>query len=159
MTKENVKPPATVEKVDLEKYAGLWFQIARYPHFFQRGECALSTARYTLLEKGKILVENHCWKDEVGGEINQKVKAKAWPADKSGSKLKVRFYGLFISDYYIIELDASDYRWAVVTTPEMNSLWILSREPALDESTFQMLLERLDRKGFDISKIIRTSKQ
>jgi apolipoprotein D and lipocalin family protein len=159
MTNDNRKSPETVEKVDLERYAGLWYQVARYPHFFQKGECALSTARYTLLEKGKILVENHCWKDEVGGEINQKVRAKAWPADESGSKLKVRFYGLFVADYYIIELDTDAYQWAVVTTPDMNTLWVLSRGPALEEKTFQNLLGRLDRSGFDISKIIRTSKQ
>jgi len=153
-----IEAPETVVSVDLERYTGLWYQVARYPHFFQRKECRLSTARYTLLDDGRIEVRNDCWADDVDGEKNQTVRAFARPADDSNAWLKVRFYRLFTADYLIIELD-TDYRWAVVTTPDMDTLWILSREPALVESVYLAILDKLEDRGFIREDIIRTSLQ
>jgi len=150
--------PDTVLSVDLERYTGLWYQVARYPHFFQRKECRLSTAKYTLLDDGRIEVRNDCWADEVGGKRNQTVRAFARPIDATNAWLKVRFYRLFNADYLIIEMD-EDYRWAVVTTPDMNTLWILSREPSLQEDVYLELLDRLEQRGFVRENIIRTSLQ
>lgn len=149
-------PPETVPYVDLERYAGLWYQVARYPNSFQRKECRLSTARYTLREDGRVEVRNDCWEDQVGGERNQTVGALARPVDESNSWLRVRFFRVFGADYLIIDLDAN-YRWAVVTTPNRKLLWILAREPALDESTYQDILTRLDAQGFSTGEILRTS--
>jgi apolipoprotein D and lipocalin family protein len=115
--------------VDLERYSGLWYQVARYPNSFQRKECRLSTARYTLREDGRVEVRNDCWEDQVGGERNQTVGAVARPVDETNSWLRVRFFRIFGADYLIIDLD-TDYRWAVVTTPDKKLLWILAREPA-----------------------------
>jgi len=150
--------PDTVPSVDLERYTGLWYQVARYPHFFQRRECRLSTARYTLLDDGRIEVRNDCWADEVGGKRNQTVRAFACPIDATNAWLKVRFYRLFNADYLIIELD-EDYRWAVVTTPDMDTLWILSREPSLAEDIYLKVLDRLETRGFVREDILRTSLQ
>jgi len=150
--------PETVASVDLDRYAGLWYQVARYPHFFQRRECAVSTARYTLRDDGGIEVRNDCWADRVDGERNQTVRAVARPVDESNAWLKVRFYGIFPADYLIIELDP-DYEWAAVTTPDARTLWILSREPALEESAYEALVDRLVRRGFVREDIIRTSLQ
>jgi len=150
--------PDTVASVDLERYTGLWYQVARYPHFFQRKECRLSTARYTLLDDGRIEVRNDCWADEVGGKRKQTVRAFARPIDEANSWLKVRFYRLFDADYLIIELDA-DYRWAVVTTPDRETLWVLSRKPTLEEETYLRILDRLAERGFIREDIIRTSLQ
>jgi apolipoprotein D and lipocalin family protein len=150
--------PRTVESVDLERYAGLWYQVARYPHSFQRRECRLSTARYTLFGNGRVEVRNDCWADEVDGERNQTVRAIARPVDETNAWLKVRFYGLFNADYLIIELDA-DYSWAVVTTPAMNTLWVLARTPAIEDELYLSILDRLEDRGFIRDRIIRTSLQ
>ena len=148
----------TVESVDLERYAGLWYQVARYPHFFQRRECRVSTARYTLRDDGAIEVRNDCWADEIDGARNQTVRAVARPVDESNAWLKVRFYGIFPADYLVIELDP-DYEWAAVTTPDAETLWILSREPALEETAYTAVVDRLVRRGFVREDIIRTSLQ
>lgn len=150
--------PETVAQVELERYAGLWYQVARYPHFFQRKECAVSTARYTLRDDGRIDVRNDCWADKVDGESTQNVRAVARPVDESNSWLKVRFFRLFNADYLIIDLD-SDYRWAVVTTPDMDTLWVLSRTRALDEEVYTGIVDRLVARGFVREEIIRTSLQ
>ncbi len=152
------KMPDTVDTVDLDRYAGLWYQVARYPHSFQRRECAVSTARYTRLEDGRIEVRNDCWADEAAGRSKQSVRAFARPVDESNSWLKVRFFRLFNADYLIIDLDP-DYQWAVVTTPDMNTLWVLSRTPALDEDLYATVIDRLVERGFVRDKIIRTSLQ
>lgn len=157
--KKSLEPLKTVPEVDLDRYTGLWYQVARYPHFFQRSRCALSTAEYTRREDGKIQVENRCWAEEVGGKITQKVSAVARPVKGEPGHLKVTFYGLFTSDYLIIDLDTENYQWAVVSTPSRKTLWILSREPALEEEVFQKRLQTLEKKGFDRGKILRTSRQ
>jgi apolipoprotein D and lipocalin family protein len=157
-TGRSADAPQTVSFVDLQRYAGLWYQVARYPHSFQRRECAVSTARYTLLDDGRVEVRNDCWADEAGGASRQSVRAFARPIDESNSWLKVRFFRLFNADYLIIELDP-DYRWAVVTGPDRNTLWILAREPALPEETYESVVSLLVSRGFDRGKIIRTSGQ
>lgn len=157
-TRRSGPPPQTVAFVDLERYAGLWYQVARYPHSFQRKECRLSTARYTLLDDARVEVRNDCWVDEVGGERAQTVGAVARPYNESNSWLKVSFFGIFPADYLIIELDL-EYEWAVVTTPDRNTLWILSREPQLEEGLYESIVDRLVERGFVRDKIIRTSLQ
>ena len=150
--------PEIVSSVEIERYLGLWYQVASYPHFFQDPDCPLSTAHYSLREDGRIRVENNCWADEVDGERLQTVTAVAWPADETNAWLKVRFYGLFTADYLIIELD-EEYHWAVVTTPDTSTLWILCREPALEEALYQEIIGRLQDRGFPRENIIRTSLQ
>jgi len=148
-----------VPSVDLQRYAGLWYQVARYPHSFQRKPCGDSTAEYTLQEDGKISVLNVCWKDAYGGEINQRVRAVAKPVSETGNMLRVIFFGVFPASYLIIELDDEDYQWAAVTVPKKNLLWILSRTPSLDSEMYQQIVDSLVEKGFDESQIIKTSRQ
>lgn len=157
-TRSVAAAPETVVHVDLQRYAGLWYQVARYPHFFQRKECGVSTARYTLRDDGRINVRNDCWADEVDGTSKQNVRAIGRPVDDSNSWLKVRFFGLFNADYLIIDLDP-DYGWAVVTTPDRDTLWVLSRTPALEERTYTAIIDRLVDRGFVRQDIIRTSLQ
>ena len=151
--------PSTVKQVELNRYLGLWYQVARYPHSFQNKKCALSTAKYSLREDGKIRVLNTCWADKLNGPVKQQVEAAAWPADETNSRLKVKFFGLFVADYLIIELDRNDYRWAVVTTPKKNTFWILSRTPALAREQLELILQKLTARGFKREKILLTSKQ
>lgn len=142
------KDLATVSSVDLEKYAGKWYDIASFPQRFQKG-CENTTATYTLTDKGYVIVENRCKKQEE----NSYIKGKAFVQKNTGNaKLKVQFFWPFRGKYWIIELD-KNYQYAVVGHPNRKYLWILSREPQMDNALFKELLKKIESKGFDINKI------
>ncbi len=141
----------TVPNVDLNKYAGKWYEIASYPQRFQKG-CHCTTAEYTLSEKGYVIVENRCNKDSVNGKQSY-IKGKAFVQKGSGNaKLKVQFFWPFKGKYWIIDL-ADDYSYAVVSHPNKKYLWILSRTPIMSDTVYQQIISRLKSKGFDLSKI------
>jgi len=146
-------PLKSVEQLDLERYLGLWYEIARYPQFFQRG-CVGSTAEYSFRDDGKIKVLNKCFKGELGGKLKS-AEGKAWqPEGAKPSELKVSFFlGLFPGDYWVIDL-GEDYEYAVISAPSRKYLWILSRTPRLEESVLSGILARLKNQGFDLSKLI-----
>lgn len=143
-------------RVDLARYAGKWYEIARIPYWYER-DCYASTAEYTLTDgrKPKIKVVNACHKGSLDGPVKE-VHGTARVADpETNARLKVRF-GLFASgDYWIVEL-APDYRYAVVGTPDRSKLWILSRTPTMDEDLFDRLVARAEEEGFDTTRLIRT---
>jgi len=143
----------TVPSVDLAKYLGIWYEIASFPMFFQRG-CVATKATYTARPDGMIDVLNECRKESFSGPLKQ-ARGVAKVVDPSTqAKLKVRFF-LFWGDYWIIDLD-EEYRFAVVSEPRQKYLWILSRTPILEESVYQGILERLKMKGFDLSRLQTT---
>lgn len=143
----------TVESVDLQRYVGKWYEIASYPMSFQK-DCYCVTADYTITEKGYVKVYNSCRKGSVDGK-NKSITGKAFVVEGTGNaKLKVQFFWPFKSDYWIIDLDP-EYKWAVVSGPSQKYLWILSREPNLDEAIFQGIAQRLIKNGFDLSKLKR----
>jgi len=146
--------PAVVPRVDISRYAGTWYEIARYPNSFQKG-CICTTATYTLREDGAIRVVNSCRKGSAdGGE--KSVTGKAWVVDAAtNAKLKVRFFWPFAGAYWIIQL-ADDYSYAVVGHPQRRRLWILSRTPAMDDQTYAAILARLQQQGYDPSRLIRS---
>lgn len=150
-----------VPYVDLEKYSGTWYEIARLPNKFQDRCIGKVTATYTLLEDGKISVINKCVNKD-GKIIEAKGIAKLANKDGPNTKLKVRFAPAILSflpfvwgDYWIIEL-ASDYTYAVVGEPKRNYLWILSRTPQIDSVIYEELLLKIKSHGYDISKLIKT---
>lgn len=150
----NSQPLETVPFVDLKKYAGKWFEIAAYPQRFQKG-CHCTTAEYTLSDKAYVIVENKCNRGGVNGKPSY-IKGKAFVEKNSGNaKLKVQFFWPFKGKYWIIDL-AADYSYAVVSHPNRKYLWILSRTPVMDESTYLKILERLKQKGFDLSMLKKT---
>jgi apolipoprotein D and lipocalin family protein len=141
----------TVPKVDLNKYAGKWFEIASFPQSFQKG-CHCTTAEYTLSDKGYVIVENRCNKGSVNGKQSY-IKGKAFIEEGSNnSKLKVQFFWPFRAKYWIIDL-ADDYSYAVVSHPNMKYLWILSRTSKLNDTVYQQIIARLKQNGFDLSKL------
>jgi apolipoprotein D and lipocalin family protein len=141
-----------VPQVDLNKYLGKWYEIARLPAKFQEG-CDETTATYTLLGNGNISVLNECRKS---GKI-KKAKGKAKIVDKAtGAKLKVTFFWPFYGDYWVIKL-GENYEYAVVGTPNRKYLWILSRTAQMDSKLYSELTEFAKSNGFDIDKLIRTS--
>lgn len=138
----------TVSTVDLEKYSGTWYEIASFPQRFQKG-CECTTANYTPTDKGYIIVENRCKKN--GKESS--IKGKAFVNEDSGNaKLKVQFFWPFKGKYWIIDL-ADDYSYAVVSHPNKNYLWILSRKPTLNEDVYKGIINRLLEKGFDLRQL------
>jgi apolipoprotein D and lipocalin family protein len=141
----------TVSNVDLLKYSGKWYEIASYPQRFQKG-CNCTTAEYTLSNKGYVIVENRCNKDSINGKPAY-IKGKAFVEDNSGNaKLKVQFFWPFTGKYWIIDL-ANDYSYAVVSHPNKEYLWILSRTPKMEDTTYQQIIRRLKEKGFDLTKL------
>ncbi|OFZ53498.1 MAG: hypothetical protein A2428_11180 [Bdellovibrionales bacterium RIFOXYC1_FULL_54_43] len=152
------KPPLeTVPKVDIARYVGLWYEIARLPNWFQEG-CLESRAEYTALEKGKIKVVNSCRKKD-GKEAS--VEGIAWIEDPvSNARLTVSFVpswlrwtGIGKGDYWIIDL-SPEYQWVVVSEPERRHLWILARKPALESAVFDAITKKLRERGFDLATLI-----
>jgi apolipoprotein D and lipocalin family protein len=141
-----------VPHVELDKYLGKWYEIAHLPAKFQEG-CSETTATYTLLKDGNISVLNTCKRN---GKVKT-AKGKAKVVDKAtGAKLKVTFFWPFYGDYWIIKLGV-DYEYAVVGTPNLKYLWILSRTPRIDNKLFSELTEFAKSKGFDTGRLIVTS--
>lgn len=155
------EPLRVVPSVDLSRYAGVWYEVARLPNSFQEKCAGDVRAEYTLVKENRIKVVNRCRKQN--GEMTD-AEGEAKLADKKGpnSRLKVRFAPSFLSflpfvwgDYQIIEL-APDYSHAVVGAPDRKYLWVLSRTPQIDEATYQRLLEGARAQGFDVSRMLRT---
>jgi apolipoprotein D and lipocalin family protein len=145
------QPLLTVPSVNLDKYAGKWYEIASFPQRFQKG-CFCTTAEYTVTDKGFVLVENRCNKDSIGGKESY-IKGKAFVVANSGNaKLKVQFFWPFRAKYWIIELD-TDYNYAVIGHPNRKYLWILSRAPHMTAAIYEQILSQITEKGFDISKL------
>ncbi len=147
--------------IDLERYMGVWYEIARLPNPFQDDCAGEITATYTLLGEDEIQVVNRCRGED--GKINE-VEGRARRASPAGpaAKLEVRFAPAFLSflpfvwgEYWIIDLDQG-YRYAVVGEPDREYLWILSRTPELPEGTMHGILERVRARGYDLSGLIRT---
>ena len=147
-------PLRTVDRVDLQRYLGKWFEIATIPMSFQKG-CVGVTATYTARPDGAIGVVNRCRKLTLDGK-ERSISGKAWVVDaRTNAKLKVRFFWPFSGSYWIIELDP-EYRFAVVGHPSRDYLWILSRRPQMDEALYAALLEKIAAHGYDVSRIVRT---
>lgn len=146
-----------VPSIDLNKYVGKWYEIAKYPNKFQKQCVANTTANYTLKQNGRIEVKNECLlkdgkNDTATGEA--KIDDK-----KSNSKLKVRFAPGALSwlpfvwaNYWVIDLDA-DYQYAVIGEPKREYFWVLSRKPTMDDATYQNILRRAETMGFNPAKV------
>jgi apolipoprotein D and lipocalin family protein len=153
-------PPSTVSSVDLKRYSGTWYEIARYPNKFQKDCAGNVKANYTLKDNGKIAVMNTCLEND--GKIKD-AEGEARIKDKAtNAKLEVRFAPGFLSflpqvwgDYWILDL-APDYSYAVVGDKKREYLWILSRTPQMDVKTYENVLAVVEQKGFVPNKLVKT---
>ncbi|MBF0315828.1 MAG: lipocalin family protein [Oligoflexia bacterium] len=150
--------PQTVNYVNLEKYMGTWYEIAKFPNSFQK-DCDAVTAEYRLLSSGKVSVINTC-KHKGNNEYIKQAHGTAYVYDKEfNSKLKVSFvpllqrWGWFAGDYWILALEEKDYGYALVGSPDRKFLWILSRTPTLDTYIIDELLAIAQAQAYDISKM------
>lgn len=144
-------PLETVDHVELERYLGKWYEIARFSQSFEEG-CTNSTAEYSMLADGKIAIINTCF-------VSGKPKiVEGWASvtdKKSNARMKVQFEWPFSGKYWIIAL-AHDYSYAVVGHPNRKYLWILGRKPVMDIMTYNHLVLVAAGKGFDIRKLVKT---
>lgn len=142
--------PTVVKDINLEAYMGTWYEIGHSPNFFQR-LCQRSMAEYSLNEKGTVDVVNTCFRDEkVFRTIRGEAKA---PHPEEPAKLVVDFGFFRKGDYWIVGLDP-DYQWAVVSGPQKKSLFILARVAPMSPALLSSILEDLESRGFNTSKII-----
>jgi apolipoprotein D and lipocalin family protein len=144
-------PLQQVSDVNLERYMGVWYEIASYPNRFQKG-CSCTQATYSLTPSGEVRVENICTKK--GKVVRTKGNAKV-VANTGNAQLKVSFFWPFYGDYHIIMLD-SEYQWAVVGHPSRKYLWVLSREKSLPVSVWETVARQLPTNGYSEEKLMWT---
>jgi apolipoprotein D and lipocalin family protein len=153
------KAPPTVAQVELDRYQGTWYEIARLPMWFQRN-CLRSQATYGLLQTGEVSVLNEC--DTAGGG-KESIRGRARAVDaKTNARLEVRFdnwFDVFIpsqprGNYWVLFLDEA-YQTVIVGTPDRENLWIMARTPSLDETRYAELVAIARRLGFDTEKLVR----
>jgi apolipoprotein D and lipocalin family protein len=154
-------PLRVVPEVDLLRYSGRWYEIARLPNPFQERCAADVTATYTLRDDGRITVLNRC-RTENGEQIEAEGIARVAGKGQPNSVLKVRFAPAFLSflpwvwgDYQIIAL-SPDYTHALVGDPARKYLWILARSPSLEDAAYGVLVEEARAQGFDVSRLEKT---
>lgn len=145
-------PLETVNTLDLNRYLGSWYEIARYPHRFEKNLVA-AKADYSLRDDGRIQVVNSALKQTLDGKPTQ-VKAIAWRNDENiPGALKVRFFGLFTSDYLVFALD-EDYQWALVGSNDRDFLWFLSRTPEVSDELLLQMKALAVEQGYDMEKLV-----
>jgi apolipoprotein D and lipocalin family protein len=151
---EDLLPPKTVQRVELDRYMGTWYEIASFPQRFEKG-CVASMATYSLRTDGRVNIINQCRNETFDGKLRT-AKGTAWVVDKqTNAKLRVRFFWPFSADYWIIDLGLH-YEYAVVGHPKRKYLWILSRQRQMDPGTYDVILERLKGQRYDVSRLKKT---
>lgn len=143
---------SVVPEVDLKRYEGVWYEIARYPHRFEKDLVGV-TATYTLREDGKIDVLNQGYKGTLDGELSKATAVAKITDPSEPGRLKVFFVPFFGAGYFILDLDTVNYQYALVGSNSMNYLWILGRTPQMEESVYEMLTRKAASLGYDLSKL------
>ena len=150
-SKLHLPPLPAVPHVDITRYMGLWYEIASFPEVFQRG-CLGTQAHYTLAKDGRVEVVNRCKKDSLQGDWHTVFGVARVVEPKSCAKLEVSFWRPFWGSYWIVDLDPG-YQYAVVGHPGRDHLWVLSRTPQMNTSTYQGILQRLKAVDYDVSRL------
>lgn len=150
----------TVSNVEIQNYLGKWYEISSFPQRFQKG-CTATTAEYSLRADGDIKILNSCRLGNPHGELKEAV-GRAWVKDKvTNAKLKVQFFlkrfklPLFSGKYWILDLD-DNYESVLIGEPKRKYLWILGRDPFMNEERYNELVEKAKSLNFDTSKLVKT---
>jgi apolipoprotein D and lipocalin family protein len=154
----SAEPPLeAIESIDLTRYLGRWFEIARLPNFFEKADMSNITAEYEELPSGLMSVRNSCRR---GDGRQTEVVGVAKAADESNTKLKVAFAPPLLrvlpfvwGNYWILDLDA-DYQWALIGEPSRQYLWILSRTPKMPAQEFERLCGKAIEIGYSLEDLI-----
>ena len=146
-------PPTPVPYVDINKFSGLWYELARTYNYYEKN-CVAATVEYDLQEDNTYKIYNRCFKHVVGGDLIE-YKGTAKPTTgNSMSKIDMTYYFFFTSRYRVIHLE-KDYSAAVVADEDMKQVWIMSRKPSLSKSKFDKILTKLE-KNMDLKRLIYT---
>ena len=147
----------SVRSVTPERYLGVWFEIASTPSF-QQAQCTGTTAEYSLTQDGAIGVINRCFLGGPNGRANV-IEGQANPEDDTFARLRVDFGFGFDAPYIVMELDGDDgdqpYQFALVSSFG-SALWLLAREPSIDDELYQAITERGSRQGLPVGRLVRT---
>lgn len=152
-----LQPVKTIPSIDVARYLGTWYEIAKFPNWFQRKCLSGTNANYQLKEDGNVKVTNRCKVE--GGEMAQAIGTARQIGGATSPKLEVRFAPDWLAilpfvwgDYWVIDLD-SQYQLAAVSDPRREYLWILSRTPKVNQKSYDDLLQRLITQQFDLSQL------
>lgn len=140
-----------VQGFELARYEGRWYEIARLDHRFERGMTDV-TARYRAQPDGSVEVINRGW-DARKNEWKEARGRALFQGDPGTASLKVSFFGPFFGGYHVIALDPG-YRWAMVSGPDRDYLWILARERQLDPVVRERLVAEARQAGFAVDALI-----
>lgn len=153
-------PLATITALDVPRYMGRWYEIAKYPNWFQKKCVGDTRADYSLAPEGGVQVINRCRLEN--GDWNEATGLARQVGDPTSPKLQVRFAPAWLSfipavwgDYWVIDLDPA-YRLVAVSEPRREYLWVLAREPVVSDDALGALLQRLRQQGFDTGKLEMT---
>ena len=152
-----LQPVKTIPSIDVARYLGTWYEIAKFPNWFQRKCLSGTNANYQLKEDGNVKVTNRCKVE--GGEMAQAIGTARQMGGATSPKLEVRFAPDWLAilpfvwgDYWVIDLDPQ-YQLAAVSDPRREYLWILSRTPKVNQKSYDDLLLRLVAQQFDLSQL------
>lgn len=151
MTKNQSLDSSTVKQLDLYRYLGTWYEIARFPHSFEKDLVGV-TATYSLRGDGKFTVINQGHKFTLDGKLSKAVGKAKIPNPNEPGKLKVSFFWFFYADYFVLELD-ENYQYAMIGSSSPKYFWILSRTPQMNDETYEMLLEKARKRGYNLDKL------
>ena len=155
---ETMIDKTVVKELDLQKYLGKWYEIARYNHRFERGLVGV-TANYSIREDGKIKILNSGYKKSLDGRFSQATGKAFLPyPELEPGKLKVSFFWNFYGDYFVLDLD-ENYQWAIIGSSSDKFLWILSRTPQLEFDIYNELTDKIKSRGYDISQLIKVEQK
>lgn len=151
-TSSDVKAPSAVAYVDPINFSGLWYEIARTYNSFEDG-CVAATVEYRLFEPLKYEVLNRCFKGDIGEQLVTYEGTATPLRGNSMSQIEKTYFWIFSKDYRVIYLD--NYKTAVMVDEEMENVWIMNREPFLNEEALDSIVYMLS-KYMDTSKLIYT---
>jgi apolipoprotein D and lipocalin family protein len=137
---------------DVQRYTGKWYEVARLDHSFERGLTRV-TAEYTLNSNGTVAVVNRGW--DASGQKWKEARGRAlFRGDASTGSLKVSFFGPFYGGYHIVALDSEGYAYSMISGPTRSYLWLLSRQPTLDDRVRAALVNQARDLRFPVDRLI-----
>ena len=150
-------PLEAITSLDVPRYMGTWYEVAKYPNWFQKRCIANTSATYAVQPNGMLQVLNRCQKED--GSMSEALGAAKQVGDANSPKLEVRFAPAWLSflpfvwgNYWVIDLDPQ-YQLAAVSEPSRKYLWILSRSKTVEPKAYEALLQRLKQQGFNLDAI------
>jgi len=150
-------PVRTIASLDVPKYLGTWYEIAKFPNWFQKKCVGNTKAVYSMRADNNLKVLNSC--KNADGVVSEAEGTARQIGAQDSPKLEVRFAPAWLSflpmvwgDYWVIDLDPQ-YQVAAVSDPKREYLWVLSRTPQLDKKVYEDLLQRLQAQQFDVRKL------